>query len=113
MSVNGEKLALLIPRLASDFDGEVVATVQAIRRLLRAGGHDLHDLARVVANGAYIAENHGGELTERLKKLLDARLTDWEREFVTSVLRQTERAGFTLSAKQQAVLNRILGERHG
>lgn len=39
------KLRLLIPRLASDADGEVVATVAAIRRLLERHGLDLHDLA--------------------------------------------------------------------
>ena len=54
MKFNGEKLALLIPRLASDFEGEIVATVVAIRRILGGSGHDLHDLARVVAaSGAY------------------------------------------------------------
>ena len=49
MKFNVEKLALLIPRLASDFEGEIVATVVAIRRILGGSGHDLHDLARVVA----------------------------------------------------------------
>jgi hypothetical protein len=48
MSIDGAKLALLIPRLASDFEGEIVATVRAIRRLLEADGYDLHDLARVI-----------------------------------------------------------------
>jgi hypothetical protein len=51
MSFDGEKLALLIPRLASEFDGEIVATVRAIRRVLSASGNDLHDLARIVADG--------------------------------------------------------------
>ena len=44
----GPKLAKLIPRLASDHDGEVVATVAAIRRTLQAGGADLHDFAGAV-----------------------------------------------------------------
>jgi hypothetical protein len=35
----------LIPRLASDFDGEVVATARAIDRALRANGRDWHDVA--------------------------------------------------------------------
>ncbi len=39
------KLARLIPRLASDHDGEVVATVHAIKRTLASAGLDLHDLA--------------------------------------------------------------------
>lgn len=39
------KIAKLIPRLASDHDGEVVATVRAIRRTLERAGLDLHALA--------------------------------------------------------------------
>jgi len=42
------KLALLLPRLASDMDGEVIATVWAIGRTLRASGCDWHDLAAKV-----------------------------------------------------------------
>jgi hypothetical protein len=45
----GRKLALLIPRLASDQEGEVVATVQAIRRALARAELDLHDLAARLA----------------------------------------------------------------
>jgi hypothetical protein len=39
------RLAQLIPRLASNYDGEVLATVAAIRRVLHGAGCDLHDLA--------------------------------------------------------------------
>jgi len=39
------KLAKLLPLLASDKDGEVVATARAIDRTLRAAGLDLHALA--------------------------------------------------------------------
>lgn len=39
------KLGRLLPRLASDSPGEVVATVTAIRRTLDRAGLDLHDLA--------------------------------------------------------------------
>jgi hypothetical protein len=42
------KLRLLLPRLASDASGEVVATVAAIRRTLAASGMDLHDLAAMI-----------------------------------------------------------------
>ena len=41
----GDKIAILIPRLASDKDGEVVATVRAIGRQLQKSGSDWHDLA--------------------------------------------------------------------
>ncbi|MGY4294603.1 hypothetical protein ACVWXN_002698 [Bradyrhizobium sp. i1.4.4] len=46
------KLAKIIPRMASDHDGEVLASVTAIRTRLAADGLDLHDLAAVVAAGA-------------------------------------------------------------
>jgi hypothetical protein len=42
------KLTALIPLLASDHDGEVVATVHAIRRMLQAAGLDLHTLAAIL-----------------------------------------------------------------
>lgn len=38
----------LLPRLASDHDGEVVATVRAIGRSLQAAGYDFHTLAAAV-----------------------------------------------------------------
>lgn len=43
------RLALLIPRLASQHDGEAVATVRAIERILASAGLDLHDVARAIA----------------------------------------------------------------
>lgn len=39
------KIAKLIPRLATDHDGEVVATVRAIERTLKNAGLDFHNLA--------------------------------------------------------------------
>jgi len=42
------KLEKLIPRLASEHGGEIVATVNAMRRILSAGHLDLHDLAALV-----------------------------------------------------------------
>lgn len=46
------KLKLLIPRLASDSDGEIVATVNAIARTLKSNGADLHDLAAALEANA-------------------------------------------------------------
>jgi len=42
------RVALLIPRLASDFDGEVVATVKAIGRALTGERRDWHWLADII-----------------------------------------------------------------
>jgi hypothetical protein len=43
-----EKLARLVPRLASTFEGERVATVAAIERVLAAEGCDWHDLVGAI-----------------------------------------------------------------
>jgi hypothetical protein len=48
MRIDWAKLALLIPRLAFDFEGEVAATARFIRRLLDASGQRLHDLTRAI-----------------------------------------------------------------
>lgn len=48
--MNLDRLTKLLPRLASDHDGEVVATVAAIRRTLDADGADLHALADLLGN---------------------------------------------------------------
>ena len=42
------QIAKLIPRLASEHDGEVVATARAIERLLRSADLDWHDVAKRV-----------------------------------------------------------------
>jgi len=49
-----EKLAKIIPRLASTSDGEVVATVNAIERILSASGFDFYDLVAAVAGSSTI-----------------------------------------------------------
>ncbi|EYD74087.1 hypothetical protein Rumeso_04340 [Rubellimicrobium mesophilum DSM 19309] len=43
------RLAKLVPRLASNADGEVVATVRAIDRTLRDAGFDWHDVTSALA----------------------------------------------------------------
>ncbi len=42
------KISKAIPRLASDIDGEVVATANAIVRVLGSAGLSIHDLAAAV-----------------------------------------------------------------
>jgi hypothetical protein len=42
------KIALLIPLLGSDVDGEVLGAARAIGRTLGAAGQDFHDLARAI-----------------------------------------------------------------
>lgn len=47
------RLMKLIPRLASNHDGEVVATVEAIRKALDGAGLSFHDLAAVIEPSRY------------------------------------------------------------
>ena len=42
------KLAKIIPRLATEHEGEVLATVGAISRTLVVAGLDWHDIAKVI-----------------------------------------------------------------
>ena len=50
-----DRLSKLIPRLASEYDSEVIATVRAIQAALRAGGRDVHDLAATVRGREIVA----------------------------------------------------------
>jgi hypothetical protein len=54
-TING-KLAALIRVLSSDQDGEVIATVHAIIRLLQNNGSDIHALAEHVKNGSGLTD---------------------------------------------------------
>lgn len=116
------RLALLIPRLASDHDGEIVATAAAIDRTLKSAGCDWHDLASVVssppaASTRHRADRQGPPIWESLDRFSQLEwlhaldewdgLSDWESGFVTSIIRST-RAGWRLTAKQRAVINRLL-----
>lgn len=61
------KLQILIPRLASDSDGEVIATVSAIRRTLKKNGVDLHDLASAVSGETHTTRGARREKKENPK----------------------------------------------
>jgi hypothetical protein len=49
--IDHTKIGKLVRLLASDKAGEVVATADALKRTLEAGGLDLHDLADIVEAG--------------------------------------------------------------
>jgi hypothetical protein len=50
-AVDTDKVAKLVRMLASNHDGEVIASVVALRRTLGAAGLDLHDLADAAVAG--------------------------------------------------------------
>jgi hypothetical protein len=41
-------IAQLLPRLGSNFDGEIIATVKAIQRVLHSSSMDWHDLTKAI-----------------------------------------------------------------
>jgi hypothetical protein len=55
---HGSKLGDLVRRLSSDSDGEIIATVYAMRRTLGSAGADFHGLAEHIetANGKHVSE---------------------------------------------------------
>lgn len=110
------KLGLLLPRLASDMEGEVVATVRAIGRTLRASGCDWHDVAAKVqakppAIHAPKAERavtlHDMATGLRLTAL--DRLTPNQRDFVVKMTGQLTLGG-ALTGKQAKYLRDLYAQ---
>ena len=103
----GAKLTRLLPRLASDSDGEVLATVAALRRTLDRAGLDLHDLAARLKDPPQRAQPAqraapGGDLramAEALRAHALDRLTLRQRDFITQACRLLA-TGRPLSVKQ-------------
>jgi hypothetical protein len=103
-----QKLSRLIPRLASNHDGEVVGTVRAIQRVLNAASLDLHDVAAAIACRVPAARPVPAATTgwrRQIERLLQHpnRLTSWEHGFLRSISCRTR-----LSPKQFASLKNIL-----
>lgn len=123
------RVAKLLPRLASDQNGEVAATAAAIQRTLKAAGHDLHDLAEHVAaeprtvviyrerpaepqhppswGAAYGAFGTRERDRARVARCQQAgRLSAWETAFLAS-LAQRLACGRDLTPRQRETLNGI------
>lgn len=118
----GSKLAKLIPRLASTHEGEVLATVEAIRRTLDRAELSLHDLAARLCAPEPVqpraqpkrqpkpepASDHDAEgLLEKAEWLRDhvgADLTEKQSTFIATAIRML-RAGQSLSEKQRGWLH--------
>jgi hypothetical protein len=137
-STQGEMLGKLIRLLSSDRDGEVLATVHALRRTLRGAGGDFHTLAETIEKPNGMTESQlrkvyddGFEAGQRAKvssgfhgmdkvpswheiacHCRDQRKARDEREqkFVDDVCRRTVHGG-TLSEKQQSWLRKIYARR--
>jgi hypothetical protein len=112
------RLDPLIRRLASDHDGERLATVEALERVLAAGGCDFHHLADVLGAAPVVMVSprpSPGRATWAdllaMASELDEHpdLSPWESSFVANV-RRTLRRGLPLSAKQRRTLERRIWE---
>jgi hypothetical protein len=111
------KLDPLIRRLATNHDGERLATVAALERTLAAAQADFHDLADVVVAGVKPRAEHRASPHRHWRPTPDAAamladllghpdLSAWERDFVESVYGQYRRR-WRLSDRQLQVLEGI------
>ena len=99
------RLGLLIPRLCSSHDGEVVATARAIERTLKASGCDFHDLAQSIAPASDFAWRgmvarcvaHAHRLSDREAKFVCdmnrwvGEPTEPQRNWLTAIFAKIER----------------------
>jgi len=119
----GAKLALIVPRLGSPHDGEIVASVKAIERTLKSAGCDWHDLSAAIGAAAAPPRSNTDAGHAPIWSELDrARrqgwhlilfkqtwLTEWERGFVLSIAERMVAAPFgRQTAKQEIILNRLI-----
>ena len=125
------RISRLLPMLSSDKQGEVIAAVNAIGRVLVAGGGNWHDLAKRV-DGGFPGAAFGGrgetrpppqpkrtvyvvrtleEMVEILLVKFSDRMSKWERDFCVS-LREQLRKSPSISPKQDKILA-ALSDRFG
>jgi len=111
----------LIPLLASDHDGEVLAAARAIGRLLASKGRDWHDLAAAISGGCQKSSRSlhpswaGMSRQQRLDilyRLLSSKaLSGWERAFCEKTNAWLRlRPDSQLSPKQRAILDQLVSE---
>ena len=104
------RLRKLLPRLASNHDGEVAATARAIERTLKSSGHDWHDLAASIGAPGRDAPD---ELLDMAEALIGRPgLNAWEAKFVPDMVRLLC-AGARLTEKQEQELRRCYARRTG
>jgi hypothetical protein len=119
MAVIAPKLSKLIPMLATDHDGEVIATVRAISRTLKGAGMDFHNLveALCVPKLSYVyapppapekekAPETWGEIAIWCRNHDGGDLTYKERKFVLDMIRRTA-TGYEPTEKQAKWLRSI------
>lgn len=109
------KLEKLIPRLGTDADGEIIATVRAIGRALQSNGCDWHDLAAAVKGEARPPRRKPSNELHRMalwlmQNALD-QLSDHSRDFVATMALKLARQKPT--AKQERYLRDLYEQNCG
>jgi hypothetical protein len=129
------KVSKLLPLLASDHDGEVVATARAVVRALRSAGHDLHDLVATLhrpnASGVFTPPDRAtrkrkprpdidwsdqpvhAEVLRDGPRLLEWALDGMAEKFVIGMIEGAMATGpsFRMSKKQLAWFRRLVAEK--
>jgi hypothetical protein len=103
------RMAKIIPTLASDRNGEVLAAADALRRVLKAEGLDLHDLAASLLNHdrppATVQKETGGRggYADEVRKRWDAEEEARRQRFrdVRDILYENVHEGIDLNELEQ------------
>jgi hypothetical protein len=108
-----DRVAAILPRLASNHDGEVVATARAVVRVLNSAGCDLHDLTAAFRQVSIVPpaspdppDEFQGSAEWCRRYQSDARLSARDRNFLRSMARWFAQ-GKRPSEAQRAWLNDI------
>jgi hypothetical protein len=118
------RLAQLIRLLGSSLDGEVFATVEALKRTLTSAGMSFHELAAIIEEAAAPAaialpmEGATGPDQSAAADILanyTGMLTTWDREFLRSIAHWRGSLTLKQRAKLTAICKRIqaAGARRG
>jgi predicted nuclease of predicted toxin-antitoxin system len=109
-------IAQLLPRLGSNFDGEIIATAKAIERVLHSSSMDWHDLTKAITAPPPIpwqsnrTESHeSAEMRTWLEAISrETWPNDWTRSFIANIL--TRQSLDSLSVKQRTCAQNIITE---
>ena len=128
------RLGQFVRLLGSDHPGEVVAAAAALRRALAGVGADLHDLAGTIEQPAVVLRAAPQPASRQPRKprqaapgsveldfagrmavaaalrrgLAGGRMSEWEREFSTSLVARLQAGRGCISEKQGDALGRLL-----
>ncbi len=118
---NINKIEKIFRLLGSDNEAESLASVKAIREILKKQNANFSDLSNYLFNQPQHSQkprerefNPILEMRNMAEWLIEnADLSDWEYEFLESVLEKRLRFMLPLSIKQEAILNRISEKKGG